>query len=63
MPNIEFDPDEHAQLAAAAHREGQTPEDFVHDAAIDRSSNYRQRIEQLANDGAAWSAELNRRLK
>ncbi|MGV9827645.1 MULTISPECIES: antitoxin Phd [unclassified Gordonia (in: high G+C Gram-positive bacteria)] len=61
--NIEFTDAEHAQLKAAAEREGTSLKAFVHNAVIDRSSNYRQRVEDLAREGAEWSAELNRRLK
>lgn len=61
--NIEFTDAEHAQLKAAAEREGKALKPYVHDAAVDRSSNYRRRIEDLAREGAEWSAELNRRLK
>ncbi|MGI6797741.1 antitoxin Phd [Gordonia sihwensis] len=61
--NIEFDGAEHARLKDAAEREGVSLKAFVHDAAVERSSDYRQRVEELAREGAAWSAELNRRLK
>lgn len=60
--NIEFTEEEHAQLKAAAEQQGVSLKPYVHDAAVDRSSNYRQRIEELAREGAQWSAELNRRL-
>ena len=61
--NIEFTDEEHAQLKAAAEREGTSLKAYVHHAVVDRSSNYRLRVEELARQGAEWSAELNRRLK
>lgn len=61
--NITFTDSEHAQIVAAAEREGAALKTFVRDAALARSSDYRRQVEQAAAQVAAWSAELNVRLQ
>ncbi|MCF8604003.1 antitoxin Phd [Gordonia sp. HY442] len=59
---VEFDAEEYRRLTASAECEQKTPEAYVHDAVIERLTEYRRRIEEAAYEGAEWSAELNRRL-
>ncbi|MXP22012.1 antitoxin Phd [Gordonia sp. HNM0687] len=61
--NIEFTDEEHAGIKAAAEREGVSLKPFVHDAAVERASDHRRRVLDAARRSAAWSAELNDRLK
>ncbi|QIG58796.1 antitoxin [Gordonia phage DatBoi] len=61
--NVEFTDEEHAQIKAAAESAGVSLKPFVHDAAVDRSSEHRRRVLEASKSVAAWSSELNERLR
>ncbi|GAB09076.1 hypothetical protein GOARA_027_00390 [Gordonia araii NBRC 100433] len=61
--NISFTDEEHALLQAAAQRAGKALKPFAHDAVVDAASEYRQKVLDAAHRSAAWSKELNERLK
>lgn len=61
--NIAFSDDEHAQVTEAARASGRSLKRFVHDSAVESSSDYRSRVAALSVQIAGWSGELNERLK
>ncbi|ETD30774.1 DUF1778 domain-containing protein [Williamsia sp. D3] len=60
--NITFTDEEHRLLTEAAAKSQESLKTFVHDAAIERSSAYRERVVAMSAQIASWSAELNERL-
>ncbi|MFT4044408.1 MAG: DUF1778 domain-containing protein [Gordonia sp. (in: high G+C Gram-positive bacteria)] len=60
--NISFTDEEHRLLAEAAAKSGQSLKSFVHDAAMDRSHDYRERVIAMSAQIASWSSALNERL-
>ncbi len=61
--NISFTDEEHAQLIEAARKSNTSLKVFVHAAAVERSSDYRHRVDELVGQIAGWSKELNERLE
>lgn len=60
--NITFTDEEHRLLTEAAAKSEQSLKAFVHDAAMDRSSKYRERVVAMSAQIASWSSALNDRL-